>query len=187
MNENSMYRCKSCDVKLQGQQQQKKLYAQLFVHFISDKHIQRLRAHVKGEEIAANNPQEAAEVEEETVSEEHVSESAEERIVLPDPIVVSQYQFYTDEEGLEMFTLLRAEEEEDEDRQEKEMEIKIKWRTNNLLYCIPCKTGLMSGKFMARHFDSPAHKEKAPPAPWRSVLDLSCVLEYGNLYKCLFC
>ena len=45
----------------------------------------------------------------------------------------------------------------------------------------------MSGKYMARHFDSPAHKEKAPVASWRSVLDLSCVLEFGNLYKCLYC
>jgi len=45
----------------------------------------------------------------------------------------------------------------------------------------------MSGKYMARHFDSAAHKEKAPVASWRTVLDLSCVLEFGNLYKCLYC
>ena len=186
MNDNSMYKCSSCDVKLQGHQQQKKLYAQLFVHFTSDKHIQRLRVHVKDEEAAANNPQEVTDVEEEAPSEEPVTESPEERIVLPDPIVVSQYQFYTDEEGLEMFSILRAQEEEDEDKPVKEME-SIKSRTSNLLYCVPCKTGLMSGKYMARHFDSAAHKEKAPVASWRTVLDLSCVLEFGNLYKCLYC
>ena len=185
----SILKCTSCEVKLQGHQQQKKLYAQLFVHFISDKHIQRLRIHVKGEEVAANNPQEEADIEEEPRPENNVEEEeaeAEERIVLPDPIVVSQYQFYTDEEGLEMFTILRAQEEEDEDKPEKEME-NIKSRTDHLLYCVPCKTGLMSGKFMARHFDSAAHKAKSPPAGWRNILDLSCVLEYGKLFKCLHC
>ena len=184
----SILKCTSCDVKLQGHQQQKRLYAQLFVHFTSDKHIQRLRVHVKGEEAAANNPQEVEDVEEEPRPETQIEEEAEteERVVLPDPIVVSQYQFYTDEEGVEMFTTLRAQEEEDEDKPEKEME-KIKFRTDHLLYCVPCKTGLMSGKYMARHFDSAAHKEKTPPAAWRSILDLSCVLEYGKLFKCLYC
>ena len=184
----SILKCTSCDVKLQGHQQQKRLYAQLFVHFTSDKHIQRLRIHVKGEEAAANNPQEEADIEEEPQTENIAEEeaAAEERIALPDPLVVSQYQFYTDEEGLEMFTILRAQEEEDEDKPEKDME-NIKCRTDQLLYCVPCKTGLMSGKFMARHFDSAGHKDKSPPAEWRSMLDLSCVLEYGKLYKCLYC
>merc|ERR1711923_316894 len=43
-------KCTTCNVKLQGQA--KKLNAQLFVHFVSDKHIQRLRVQVKGEDAS---------------------------------------------------------------------------------------------------------------------------------------
>merc|ERR1719184_270911 len=50
-------KCTTCSVKLQGQKgQTKKLNAQLFVHFVSDKHIQRLRVQVKGEEEGQKEP-----------------------------------------------------------------------------------------------------------------------------------
>ena len=181
----STIKCTTCEVKLQGHAQQKKLYAQLFVHFTSDKHTQRLRVQVKGEEIAANQ-EDVEDVEAETVPEEGDQEvPSEDTMVVPDPISVSMYQDITDEEALDMFIRLRAQEEEDEDNPVKRM-VDIKNKTDNLLYCIPCKTGLMSGKFMARHFESESHKNKVPPAPWRSQLDLSFVLEYGNLFKCLY-
>ena len=177
-------KCTSCEVKLQGHAQQKKLYAQLFVHLISDKHLQRLRVHIKAEEVASR--EELAVVEEETVPETAEAGEEEETVPLPDPITVSQYQDCTDEEMLDMFRREREREEEDEDNPVKKM-VDLKNKTDNLLYCVPCKTGLMSGKFMARHWDSQAHKDKIPPAPWRSLLDLSFVLEFGNLYKCLYC
>ena len=178
-------KCTTCEIKLQGSTNQKKLYAQLFQHFTSDKHIQRLRIQVKGEEAAENNPeQEQVEVEPENVPEQEEEAVTEN---LPEPIKVSQYQLITDEEALHMFRTLREKEEEDEDNLHPKVMGDFINRTDNLMYCVRCKTGLMSGKYMARHFDSAACKEKLPPAPWRSLLDLSFVFEYGNLYKCLYC
>ena len=179
-------KCTTCEVRLQGHAQQRKLYAQLFVHFTSDKHIQRLRIQVKGEDAAERNQEEVAEVEEDTVADTVDTGAEEESMPLPDPITVSQYQDCTDEEMLDMFRRERDREEEDEDIPVKRM-VDLKNKTEQLLYCVPCKTGLMSGKFMARHWDSQPHKDKLPPAPWRSLLDLSSVLEFGNLYKCLYC
>ena len=85
-----------------------------------------------------------------------------------------------------MLKKLREEEEEDEDREVKEM-VAIKDVTDLLHYCKPCRTGLMSGKYMARHFYSAGHKEKKDPPDWRKLFDLSFLFEFGNLYKCLYC
>ena len=180
-------KCTTCEVKLQGHVQQKKLYAQLFVHFTSDKHTQRLRLTVKDEEIRANQPEEEAAAETVPDTEEDQTVPEEEGMSIPEKITdtISMYQDITDEEALDMFIRLRAQEEEDEDNPVKRM-VDFKNRTDNLIYCIPCKTGLMSGKYMARHFESKECKDKTPPKEWRSHIDLSFVLEFGNLYKDLY-
>ena len=176
-------KCTTCEVKLQGHAQKKKLYAQLFMHFTSEKHIQRLRIQVKGEEAAENAPPEE-QVEVEDVPEE-TNENNEEQMAVPDPLTLSIYQDYTDDEGIEMFNRLRLEEDEDEDNLKPKRMCDLVNRTCLLLYCKICKTGLMSGKYMARHFDSKECKEKLPPNPWRTMLDLSFIFEFGHLYKCL--
>ena len=192
MDVETTIKCTTCSVKLQGHTNTKKLNAQLFVHFVSDKHIQRLRVAVKGEEAGMNEPEEAVEEEAAAAAAEDENqnvnpiEEEEPKLNAPPPIELSEHQFITDEEGNYMLKKLREEEEEDEDREVKEM-VAIKDFTDLLHYCKPCRTGLMSGKYMARHFYSAGHKEKKDPPDWRKMFDLSFLFEFGNLYKCLYC
>ena len=67
-------KCTTCNVKLQGHAQVKKLNAQLFVHFVGDKHIQRLRVQVKGEDASQR---ESDQIASETVAIEEASTEVE--------------------------------------------------------------------------------------------------------------
>lgn len=171
-------KCTTCSVKLQGQA--RKLNAQLFVHFVSDKHIQRLRVQVKGEDAGQKEGETVAQEEDVAAVEEGANQNdnrediaaPEEAMGLPPPITVSVHQFLTDEEAVEML---------------KELE-DITAPTPSLHNCSACCTGLMTAKFMMRHVDSAQHKNKTPGAPWRSLLDLNSVYEHGpGLFKCLYC
>lgn len=191
MDENSL-KCTTCSVRLQGGAG-KKLTAQLFVHFIGDKHIQRLRVAVKGEE------QGIREEEDDIVAtvpdvEDAVEPSAEdESMVLPDPITVSVHQFMTDEEGELMLEAMAkpADDPEDESMEMQKARASLKGVNSPapLLHsCTKCRTGLMTAKFMMRHLDTPAHRDKLAPAVWRTKLDLSWVYEHGGiLFRCLLC
>ena len=97
-------KCTTCSVKLQGQA--RKLNAQLFVHFVGDKHIQRLRVQVKGEDAGNKEvaQEEIAPVEDGINENEQQDDIAvpENSMELPPPITVSAHQFLTDEEAVQM-------------------------------------------------------------------------------------
>ena len=182
-------KCSSCEVRLQGHAQEKKRIQQLFIHFTGDKHVMRLRVAVKGEEIGANVVEEVVE---ETSLEEKPEEQEEEELVkLPDPIVFSQHHWLTEQEGEVLLAAMAvpAIDEEDETYEEKQAKLLLKDVSSpapKLHQCSSCATGLMTAKFMLRHFDSSGHKNREEPPTWRTELDMSNVYEHGpSLFFCL--
>ena len=182
-------KCSSCEVRLQGHAQEKKRIQQLFIHFIGDKHVMRLRVAVKGEEIGANVVEEVVE---ETSLEEKPEEQEEEELVkLPDPLVFSQHHWLTEYEGEVLLVAMAvpAIDEEDETYEEKQAKILLKGVSSpapKLHQCSSCATGLMTAKFMLRHFDSDSHKNREEPPRWRTECDMSSVYEHGpSLFFCL--
>ena len=182
-------KCSSCEVRLQGHANEKKRIQQLFIHFIGDKHVMRLRVAVKGEEIGANVVEEVVE---ETSLEEKPEEQEEEELVkLPDPLTFSQHHWLTEYEGEVLLAAMAvpAIDEEDETFEEKQSKILLKDVSSpapKLHQCSTCATGLMTAKFMLRHFDSNSHKNREEAPSWRKELDMSCVYEHGpSLFFCL--
>jgi len=182
-------KCSSCEVRLQGHANEKKRIQQLFIHFIGDKHVMRLRVAVKGEEIGANVVEEVVE---ETSLEEKPEEQEEEELVkLPDPLIFSQHHWLTEYEGEVLLAAMAvpAIDEEDETYEEKQAKILLKDVSSpapKLHQCSTCATGLMTAKFMLRHFDSNSHKNREEAPSWRKEIDMSCVYEHGpSLFFCL--
>merc|ERR1719283_124282 len=93
-------KCTTCSVRLQGGQG-KKLTAQLFVHFVSDKHIQRLRIAVKDEGNVREEEPDVEDIQTVPDMEAEVPEADQDdqSMVLPDPLTLSVHQFLTDEEA----------------------------------------------------------------------------------------
>lgn len=90
-------KCVTCQIKLQGMSG-KRLNAQLFMHFIDNKHTMRLRVAVKAEEIGPVSEDE--EIPDEPDKEPEEKDLDEEPgMLLPDPITLSVHQFLTAEEA----------------------------------------------------------------------------------------
>merc|ERR1711963_392407 len=108
-----------------------------------------------------------------------------------DPIVFSQHHWLTEQEGEVLLAamVVPAIDEEDETYEEKQAKLLLKDVSSpapKLHQCSSCATGLMTAKFMLRHFDSNSHKNREEPPTWRTELDMSNVYEHGpSLFFCL--
>ena len=206
MEDGTSIKCSSCEVRLQGNAHQKRLFLQLFAHFISDKHVMRLRVAVKGEEIGSLQVEEEAEVvpdnEEEDRGEKERGE--EELVKLPPPLQLTAYQLLTAAEAAVMMVAMATplDDEDDETPEHKKAREVLKGvepaprpglplDASVLQRCSACRTGLMPTNFMMRHIDSKQHKAMAEPSAWRLAADLSSVYEHGSgaggggLFLCL--
>ena len=206
MEDGSSIKCSSCEVKLQGNPQKKRLFLQLFAHFIGDKHVMRLRVAVKGEEIGSLQVEEEAEVVPDNEDEERgEKERGEEELVkLPAPLQLTPYQLLTAAEAAAMMVAMATplDDEDDETPEHKKArevlqgiepapQPNVPLDAAVLQRCTACRTGLMPPHFMMRHIDSKEHKAQAEPAAWRLGADLSAVYEHGpgtgagGLFLCL--
>jgi hypothetical protein len=173
-------KCTSCSIKLSGGSKGKKLDAQLFAHFIDNKHIMRLRMTVKEEEVGTMEEEDLAETVPDDEDDKEDQEPEEQQMVLPDPLVLSVHQFLTDEEAELLLEAMARPVDDGDDETMEQQKARLVARISTLYpaltplcrmalrgvaspvrglhACSACATGLMTGKFIMRHIDTPEHR-----------------------------
>merc|ERR1719187_2598864 len=156
------FKCTTCSIKLAGKPGSSKILSQLFAHFISDKHISRLRVSVKAEMMApaptlAARPEPAARptptAGTEDVAPVEVDEVVEPVVPIQAPmptvvVPIPKNHFLTEDEAAELI---------------KNVQMVYK-PTPSLHMCLQCKTGLMTARFMMRHVETEEHAN--PTSIW---------------------
>ncbi len=180
-------RCNTCSIMLTGKEKQ--LTRQLLLHFLGDKHKNKLIGEVKAEESTGvdrnesdrRREEERAAAEAEDSEPENNDESAagptdeapaDSSQIQPEPVKQLQapHETATDEE---IILYLR------------EQENVCIMMSDQLFSCLACYTGLKHLRQFYKHFMSDEHKQEITPTrEWRQYVDLVDIFEHGEgLFK----